>query len=183
MLYIHTALKPEAQAFVDKYKLKKMRVENFTFFTGTTLTLVVSGIGVTQTQRALHALQQNFQITQKDIIINVGICGADTNYKIGELVEIDSISYKENTYSLEKSLKKTLLTCLDTPQEAQRYELVDMESYGFYSATKQLNANLYIFKVVSDHFEPEKVTKENTKELIFNVIDAINTIIYQRDSQ
>jgi hypothetical protein len=30
-----------------------------------------------------------------------------------------------------------------------------------------------MYKIVSDHFEPHKVTKEKTKALIFNVIDEI----------
>ena len=47
-----------------------------------------------------------------------------------------------------------------------------MESYGFYQAIKGMK-NAYIFKVVSDHFEPKTVTKERTKNLIFNNIDEI----------
>jgi len=54
-----------------------------------------------------------------------------------------------------------------------------MESYGFYDAVVHNPAikRFHIFKVVSDHCEPKKVTKEKTKSLLFNVIDAINESI------
>ena len=54
-----------------------------------------------------------------------------------------------------------------------------MEAYGFYDAVVHNPAirNAYIFKVVSDHFEPKLITKEKTKALIFDKIDAINKII------
>jgi hypothetical protein len=47
-----------------------------------------------------------------------------------------------------------------------------MESAGFIKATKDIK-NSYIFKIVSDYFEPEKVTKDKAKQLIFNKIDEI----------
>jgi hypothetical protein len=64
---------------------------------------------------------------------------------------------------------------LSTPS----YELADMESYGFYDAVIHNPAikSFHIFKVVSDHFEPQKVSKKQTKSLLFNLIDDINKII------
>jgi len=57
--------------------------------------------------------------------------------------------------------------------------LVDMESFGFYDAVIHSPAikNFHIFKVISDYFEPQKVTKDTTKSLIFHKIDAINESI------
>ena len=54
-----------------------------------------------------------------------------------------------------------------------------MESFGFYDAVIHSPAikKFHILKVVSDHFEPQKVTKVGTKLLIFNAIDDINIII------
>ena len=54
-----------------------------------------------------------------------------------------------------------------------------MESFGFYDAVIHSPAikNYHILKVVSDHFEPQTITKELTKSLIFNVIDGINFIL------
>ena len=156
MLYIICALKSEAQAFVDKYKLPKSKQNN-------AINLITSGIGKEHMFIATQKVVQ--KMTQEDIIVNVGICGANKNYKIGQLID----GFKEN------------LTCVDTQvQKSSIYELVDMESSGFIDATKGIK-NRYIFKVVSDNFEPQIVTKELAKQLIFNKIDDINTIIFNKE--
>lgn len=152
MLYIMCALKSEAQAFVDKYKLPKNKQNSQT-------KIIVSGIGSENMFNATKNIVT--KMSEDDIIINVGICGADKKFAIGELIDVR----EEN------------LTCVDSDiLEHGKYELVDMESNGFLKATQGVE-NKYMFKVVSDHFEPHKVTKEKTKSLIFNVIDDINNII------
>ncbi len=152
MLYIICALKPEAQAYVDKYKLSKTKQNS-------QITLIVSGIG---SQAMFNATSKILNtISENDTIINVGICGASEKFFIGELIN----GIEDN------------LSCVDAEVDQKGdYELVDMESAGFLKATKDFK-NRYIFKVVSDHFEPHKVTKEKTKSLIFNVIDDINEIV------
>ena len=54
-----------------------------------------------------------------------------------------------------------------------------MESFGFYDAIIHNPAikKFHIFKIVSDHFEPNKVTKEKAKLLISNNIDKITELI------
>lgn len=152
MLYVMCALKAEAQAFVDKYKLPKSKQNS-------QITLVVSGMGSENMFNATKNVVAN--MNEDDIIINVGICGADKKFAIGELIDA----------------RLTNLSCVESEiSEHGKYELVDMESRGFLKATKNIK-NSYVFKVVSDYFEPHKVTKEKTKSLIFNVIDDINKII------
>ena len=152
MIYILVALKAEAQAFVDKYKLPKTKYND-------EITIITSGIGSHNMFQATQKIVNN--INENDIIMNIGICGASKKFQIGQLID----GLKEN------------LTCVDNEiSEMDKYELVDMESQGFIEATKDIK-NRYIFKVVSDYFEPHKITKEKTKSLIFNVIDDINKII------
>ena len=148
MIYIVTALKPEAQAFVDKYKLPKSKKNS-------QISLFVSGIG---SQNMLQTTKDIVELmSEDDIILNVGICGASKKYKIGQLID----GLKEN------------LTCVDYEvSQNDCYEFADMESSGFLEATQGLQ-NRYIFKIVSDHFEPHTVTKEATKSLIFNAIEEI----------
>ena len=175
MLYIVTALKPEAQAFVDYYKnLKKEKLDNFTIFKNKRLILIISHIGVTNARIATQTLIDYFDITDDDIYLNIGICGASKNYAIGTLLTIGSITYKNINYQL--NMQKNNITCLDTEAENSKCSIVDMESYGFYDAVIHNPAikKFYILKVVSDHFEPKNVTKEKTKALIFNNIDAIH---------
>lgn len=176
MIYIVTALKPEAQAFVDFYKLKKSKLGNYTAFIDNNITLIISGIGVVNARLATQTLINHFDITDDDIYLNIGICGASREYEIGQLLEIGSITYEEINY-IFKDKKK--IVCLDSEASESSYTIVDMESYGFYDAAIHSPAikNFYIFKVVSDHFEPHKVTKDKTKSLIFNVINDINSSI------
>ncbi len=138
------ALKAEAQAFVDKFKLKNYK--------NSKLCVTVSGVGKENMQKATREVLKN--LTQDDIIINVGICGAGKNYAVGKLLINPKIS------------------CVDYEVSKNKFDIVDMESDGFLQATKDTK-NRYIFKVVSDHFEPKKVTKDGAKKLIFNKIDEI----------
>ena len=178
MLYIVTALKSEAQAFVDRYKLTKTKLSEFSVFYNENMKLIVSGIGVTNSAHATQAFINQYDITDEDIYLNIGICGASNKYQLGTLLEIGNLTYNTNTLALQSSSDITL-TCLDEEANNDLFDIVDMESFGFYDAVIHSPAikNYHILKVVSDHFEPQTITKELTKSLIFNVIDDINFIL------
>jgi purine-nucleoside phosphorylase len=182
MIYIVCALKPEAQAFVDKYKLIKHKLAKYKTFTNSSITLIVSGLGVESAREATQTLINHFDITDDDIYLNIGICGATHEYEIGELINISSIIYENISYTLADSIGRTI-HCLNSQATTDKYEIVDMESYGFYDAVTHSPAikNSYILKVVSDHFQPRLVTKEKTKMLIFNAIDDINSILFNKE--
>ena len=177
MIYIVTALKPEAQAFVDYFKLKKSKLQNYTLFSNETIRLIISGMGVESARLATQTLINHYDLCDEDIFANIGVCGASTEYAIGELIECGSITYHEMHYSFLPN--KAHIYCVDEPLSDPIYPLVDMESYGFYDAVIHNPAieHFHILKVVSDHFEPKKVTKELVKSLLFNQIDAINKIL------
>jgi hypothetical protein len=179
MLYIVTALKPEAQAFVDKYKLTKSKLQNFTLFQNENIRLFISGLGVRNARLATQTLINHFDITDEDIYLNVGICAASKEYDIGDLIQIGCVSYNDIAYSFDTT--KAQITCLDSESCDSRYKIADMESYGFYDAVIHNPAikNFHILKVVSDHFEPNAVTKEKTKTLLFEKIDDIQNIIHE----
>ena len=171
MLYIITALKPEAQAFIDKYKLIKVEYKGFYLHVGENIKVVISGVGINNSEAASNMIINTLNPSSDDIFLNIGICGANTKYKIGELIEISSIVYKDSTYTLNQGHEYTI-NCVDNEMSTDEYNIVDMESFGFYKATKEIK-NRYMYKIVSDHFEPQNVTKEKTKSLIFNVIEEI----------
>jgi len=177
MIYIIVALKPEAQAFVDYYKLRKDRLERFTLFSNAKIKLIISGIGITNAREATQTLINHFDITDDDIYLNIGICGASQEHEIGSLLEFGSVVYEEQVYSFKESKKE--IHCVDEEVTTKLHDVVDMESFGFYDAVIHSPAikNFHILKVVSDHFEPHCVTKDKTKALIFNLINDINTII------
>jgi len=181
LLYIITALKSEAQAYVDKYRLTKSKLGNFILFSNKNIFLIVSGMGVVNARLATQTLINQYDITDEDIYLNIGICGASKKYEIASLLEIGSISYDGINYLFKESAKE--LNCVETPHSEELFEIVDMESYGFYDAVIHNPAikRFYIFKVVSDHFEPSKVTKDATKKLISKNIDDINSLLFPKD--
>lgn len=148
MTYVVVALKSEAQAFVDRFKLPKTRQDN-------DIAIFVSGIGVQKMFEITKKIVK--KMTKEDKILNVGICGANHDFQIGELID----GFKQK------------LTCVDTEiSKDDGYSVVDMESSGFIEATKMIK-NRYMFKIVSDYFQPHTITKEKTKQLVFNQIDEI----------
>ncbi|SFV68643.1 Spore photoproduct lyase [hydrothermal vent metagenome] len=177
MLYIVTALKPEAQAFVDYYKLKKSKLNGFTLFFNEKIKLIISGIGIEKARLATQTLINNFDITDDDTYLNIGICAASKNYAIGELIVCGGIVYQNQKYIFMPT--NPLIYCVENALSSAIYPLADMESYGFYDAVIHNPAikKFHIIKVVSDHFEPQKVTKEKTKSLLFNLVNAINKVI------
>ncbi len=182
MLYIVTALKPEAQAFVDKYRLTKERLNGHLLFKNSNMMLIVSGVGVENAREATQTLINHFDITDDDIYLNVGICGATKSYEVGELLSISEINYDGQSYRVSNSDAHTL-TCIDVEATTNEHEIVDMDSFGFYDAVRHSPAikTMFILKVVSDHFEPHLITKEKTKALIFNTIDDINLLLFNKD--
>lgn len=185
MIYIVMALKGEAQAFVERYKLSKNKVHGFTLFSSPDITLIISGMGVQNARIATQTLINLYDITDEDIYMNVGICAASRAYEIGQLMEINAIEYEGELFKLSNKNGKTL-TCIDEALAHDAHELADMESFGFYDAVIHSPAikNIFIFKVVSDHFEPHSVTKDGAKALIFHAIEKIYaTINSRRDSK
>jgi len=170
LLYVVVALKAEAQAFVDKYKLTKSKLARFTLYSNANIKLIISGLGVINARAATQTLVNNFDITDEDKYLNIGICGASSVYEIGEVLEIGSIVYEKTPYTFDEEKKE--INCVDEEVSEAKYNIADMESYGFYDAVIHNPAikNFSIIKVVSDHFEPRKVSKESAKALIYNAI-------------
>ncbi|MDQ7067538.1 MAG: hypothetical protein Q9M40_05970 [Sulfurimonas sp.] len=85
--------------------------------------------------------------------------------------------YDGMPYMFEKSKKS--IVCVYEEVSHEKYDIVDMESYGFLDAVMHSPAikTFHILKVVSDHFEPQTITKENTKSLLFKVINDINKLL------
>jgi len=181
LIYIVIALKSETQAFVERYKLQKTKLKEYTLFFDENIRLIISGMRVVNAREATQALINQYDITDNDLYLNVGICGAREEYPIGSLLEIGEVIYNGIVHSFKKGKKS--IVCVDETVSENIYEIVDMESYGFYDAVLHNPAikNFHILKIVSDHFEPDKVSKDGTKKLISKSIDVINAIILNKD--
>lgn len=172
MIYIITALKSEAQAFVERYKLQKTTLKHYTLFFNEDMKVIVSGIGVEHARLATQTLINHYDITDDDRYINIGVCGANTSFSIGELLHVGAISYQEIVYRFAAGVT---LTCVDKEISEGSYEAVDMESYGFYDAVIHNPAikHFAIYKVVSDHFKPDTLSKDMVKSLLFKQLDKL----------
>jgi len=156
MIYILVALKAEAQAFVDRYKLINYKNE--------VIKIIITGIGSKNMYDSTINIVKNLK--KNDKIINIGICGANKKYKIGQLIN----GFKEN------------ITCVDFEvSNNANYNIVDMESSGFIEATKDIK-DVYMYKIVSDHFEPRTIKKDKAKKLIFDKIDNIMKEVNENSS-
>ena len=177
MIYIVTALKSEAQAFVDKFRLQKMNLATYTLYTNDAMRLIVSGVGVDNARLATQMLINTYDLSDEDIFYNVGVCAAPSHHPLGTLLNIGTVVYDGISYPFDK--EGITLQCSDTPQNTPQntpLEIpVDMESFGFYDAVIHNPAikHFGIFKVVSDHFEPDTLSKDMVKSLLFQKIDEI----------
>ena len=173
MLSIVVALKAEAQAFVDAFALQKSKLATYTLYSNAQMRLIISGMGVVNARLATQTLINHFDITDEDRYINIGICAASKRHKIGEILEIGSVVYEEQSYIFDTNGKT--IHCVERPMTQELHEIVDMESYGFYDAIIHNPAikNFSIIKVVSDHFEPESVTKDGAKQLLSQAIKRV----------
>ncbi|NPA65508.1 MAG: hypothetical protein GXO11_01365 [Epsilonproteobacteria bacterium] len=156
MTYVLTATKTEAQALVEYFRLKKKG----TIFYNENMEVHISGVGVENAYSYAKKLQP--QVSLEDIVINIGIAAAPHRYSIGELVKIKEVFFEGNQLIISNQ-GEILLTC-NVPQNVYQEKIVDMEAYGFAKVFSKYN--LKIYKVVSDHFEPEKVKKDTIKKLI-----------------
>ncbi|MDF1878172.1 hypothetical protein JHD46_00805 [Sulfurimonas sp. SAG-AH-194-C20] len=177
MTYIVMALKSEVQAFVDKYKLQKSHLGSFSLYYDDTRKIILSGVGIKSAREATQTLINQYDICDTDIFLNIGICAAKSSSKIGTLMDIGVVVYNGVSQGFAKNKKD--IVCVDEALSEAKYDLVDMESYGFLDAVLHSPAikNFHILKVVSDHFEPQSVTKEKTKSLIFKAINDINKLL------
>lgn len=183
MLYIVAALSAEARPFVERFGLKRVHSLPFTLFENEEIKLIISGMGILNAMMATSALLGHCPPKNDDLLINIGICAAPKNFKVGDALLIHKIDYKGHSYFpdilFEHELNESDILSVDEPVENDLQTPVDMESYGVYKAASRFfhTHQILFFKVVSDHFEPQAVTKELAQELISKNIPDLEEVI------
>ncbi|MDP2849968.1 MAG: hypothetical protein Q8O20_02715 [Sulfuricurvum sp.] len=183
MIYLITALDAEARPLCEYYRLKRDTSLPYTLYRSEEMVLLVSGMGRTNALMALSALLGWRIPEDKDILINIGICGAPLEYRIGEALLIHQILdgdrryYPDILYS--HLLRETSMRCVDTPQSLCGDYPVDMESSAIFQAASRFFKlhQMAFLKIVSDHCTPELVTKEGVMELLRSHVDTLDTLI------
>ncbi len=158
MILIHTALLSEAQAIIEKFKLKKIDSNPKTYANNKIL-VIISGMGKEKTVNSLNSIFENYKITKA---INIGIAGCnDTKIEIGSL------------FCTNKNLQNIKFMELKTVDKPQIFKntsslLYDMEAKYFEEICKKYldKETIYIFKVISDYLDDRIPSKEFVKKLI-----------------
>lgn len=187
MVYYICAMRFEAEPFIKRLDLKKntfyKRIE---VFENDRCAVLVTGAGFLKAAMAVTELLTTRDISTKDLIINVGICGymGENNFAKGTAFICNSIKsgYDGRTYYPDMIYKSPFRECsLVTYSSvvsgsAQRKDcMVDMEAAGVYEASirfVKINHIAFI-KIVSDYCDGQYPLKEEAKEYVDRNADMI----------
>lgn len=182
MIYLITALDAEAKAIVEHYRLKRDTSLPYTLYRGEDILLLVTGIGKINTLMSVSTLLGWRIPERKDILINIGICGAPSTFEIGEPLLIHQIIDNGRCYYPDilytHTLRESTLTSVESPQASASTFPVDMESAGVFQAASRFFKlhQIAFLKIVSDHFEPHNVTKEGVMALLKSHIPTVEIL-------
>ena len=189
MIYIICALSAEARLFLDHYKLKQYTTLPFKVYESSEVKLIISGVGYNNALLATTALLAHFTPKKDAILLNIGVAAAPRKFALDSLVVAHKINYKTQTFYpdilFSHNHEEADLTTFDSPQESEGKSVVDMEAHAvFQAASRFMQTHQMAFvKLISDHFEPEKVTKElilksfkNSSSDIFSLINKISSV-------
>ena len=178
MKAIVSAFYKEIAPIIKHYNLKKINAP-FEIFKNDEIIVIISGIGKLNSAIATTYILSTYKI---DFIINFGIAGS-SKFKIGEIFLINKIN--ENLYPdilYPHPFKETFINSVDKVITDGKFNLVDMESEGFFKAsTKFLDLDkIFIIKIVSDNlvcFRPDDKFMDNLiNPHIKNITDFINSL-------
>jgi len=189
MIYIICALSAEARLFLDHYKLKQYTSLPFKVYENEDVKLIVSNVGYNNALLATTALLAHFPPTKESILLNIGVAAAPSDYSLNSLVVAHKLIYADSSLYpdllFSHKFEEANLTTVDTPQNSFSNTLVDMEAYAVFQAASRFlqTHQISVVKIISDHFEPEKVSKElilksfkTNSENIFELIDSMQRV-------
>lgn len=191
MIIIVAALHCEAKPLVKHFRLKKdLKIRSHQVFRSEQIHLIVSGIGKIKSATATAFMCGRLPTENIQLIINIGICGAPSDFSIGAIYLVNKIvchSSKKALYPdilFKHRLNEAQLLTAEQPfggnsDWAAGSSLVDLEAAGFFQA-----ANLFVspekiacLKVVSDNLAPSTVTASKAEELIGDQLTSIDEVL------
>ncbi len=187
MRFILTALKAEATPLIEYFKLKKEQHKPFSIYQNRDITLIISGIGNINASIASTYLLTKFKLSNDDKIYNIGVCGSKSSkHSIGDIYTIkkivDQSTNKVVHLPIISNIENENITTFATAQNSTnrlKTNLVDMESFGFYSSAKIFLAkeNIIIIKIVSDKIDDTILDKNIIYSLIKNQITKVKSLL------
>ncbi|KXG74203.1 5'-methylthioadenosine/S-adenosylhomocysteine nucleosidase family protein [Thermotalea metallivorans] len=180
MIYITTAMYWEASPFIRYLGLKRdPEIVKFQVFKNENITLIITGTGIAAAIATAHLLTLS-NAQSADLLINLGICGANTRkFSKGSPV----LCHKIIEHTTKKSFFPDVLFShpfqegiLETfPRVVNRYkdkdiegELADMEGAGVFQAASLFLPphQIHIIKIVSDFLEGEGLTGDDATAMV-----------------
>ena len=176
MIYIFTAIYPEAKALLRLLDLKK-ESDNGKYQQYLNdkkqIRLIIMGTGNIAAAICISHICTKYHVSNRDRIIHIGTCGI---FSTNNLTSIDNPHLMDNSHSTnnigltDHSQKKVYICnkidCFNgnhfNYSTTSKNILIDMEAAGVYQAAIQYvgTEHIIILKVVSDEGEPQKVTPE-----------------------
>ncbi len=183
---IITALRDEAQPFIDRFKLAKDKNQSdLCVFNDKNCSLLITGVGVDRVKSTLPVFLERISDLDNVVLFNVGIAGGHPDRtKIGEVYTVNKVTNDEthDKYFLTIPGKNEFNTMFLTTVAKgitnghMGYEgLVDMEA-AIITATaiSYLNIDkIAVIKVVSDHMEIAEWSSLDVCEIIRSKLDSI----------
>lgn len=180
---IFTALMVEAKPVIERFKLKKNTKETkFSLYESDDLRLVITGVGQINMAMAVAHICSKYEITNDTYVINFGTCAGNEN---GEYM-IQKITEQETGRTFYPDLlirhafeEATLLSGMTLSANKECNDLYDMEAAAFYqSAVKYVwTDRISLIKIVSDSFEPDKVSKDQIRYLVEQQLDKLESYL------
>lgn len=183
MTYIFCAFEAEARALIDSYKLVKQGSQLYPLFSNKEIKLIITGMGQDKAKEAGQAFLSQASIHKDDVLINIGVCAAKEEYKVGELLEIKSIHSEDVSYELQpQSLNIRDVSCFSAKEAQDKTsttDIAEMEALSLYEVLKDsyLPEKMSFLKIVSDNFQPFVPKKKFIIELIQSNIKEIKAHI------
>lgn len=181
MIYITTAMYWEASPFIRHLGLKRdLEIVKFQVFKNEDITLIITGTGIAAAAIATAYLLTLSDAQSADLLINLGICGANTK-KFSK--ESPVLCHKIIEHTTKKSFFPDVLfshpfqegTLETFPRVVNRYkdkdiegELADMEGAGVFQAASLFLPphQIHIIKIVSDFLEEERLTGDDATAMV-----------------
>lgn len=195
MIFISVALFAEAKPLIENLGLNILRNKTvFPVYQNENHTLVISGIGKIYSAMSVVFLLNEFknQISDSSWILNFGVCGAPKEFsEIGKSFLIHKITDQgssKNVYPdilFQSPILESTLCTFDKPvfeNEISKLPntLVDMEAFGFFTASKKFFSSdkIRVVKIVSDHFKKIEYSKneEFSNAISFRIQNSLPDI-------
>lgn len=187
MMYFTMALLAEAKPLIKDLKLTLTQQSPFQIYSNEMIKLIITGMGQEQALMATTHLLTKYPPTDRDLVVNFGIAGAAKDFTIGELVVAHTLLQQHSgkkiypDMRLTHPFKELVLTTVNQvqTQDDPQLQAVDMEAFGVVQAALLFikSSQVFVFKVVSDHFSATIPSKEKVAQWMTPHIEMLLALL------